>query len=302
MWCRGRADADQGSKPDLSSAQSSSSDAVGRWDRKPDHPTNPTNRINPTDLFPRNPELTCATPGGNLPPVGSEVIVPKTRVLIVEDEQDIAGLIKHTLERGGEIDAQTVDSGDAALKAVTDHPPDLIILDLNLPVIGGLEVCRVLRSRPATARLPIIMLTAKTSESDRVNGLDVGADDYVTKPFSLRELAARVRAVLRRGKADAPGATIYRGKYLVADFEAVSVSVEGTAVRLTRREFELLKYLVENRNRVLSRDRLLERVWGYDRLIETRSVDVHVGRLRGKLGPVGQQIETVVGLGYRFVE
>jgi DNA-binding response OmpR family regulator len=228
--------------------------------------------------------------------------VPKTRVLIVEDEQDIAGLIKHTLERGGEIDAQTVDSGDAALKAVTDHPPDLIILDLNLPVIGGLEVCRVLRSRPATARLPIIMLTAKTSESDRVNGLDVGADDYVTKPFSLRELAARVRAVLRRGKADAPGATIYRGKYLVADFEAVSVSVEGTAVRLTRREFELLKYLVENRNRVLSRDRLLERVWGYDRLIETRSVDVHVGRLRGKLGPVGQQIETVVGLGYRFVE
>jgi DNA-binding response OmpR family regulator len=228
--------------------------------------------------------------------------VPKTRVLIVEDEQDIAGLIKHTLERGGEIDAQTVDSGDAALKAVTDHPPDLIILDLNLPVIGGLEVCRVLRSRPATARLPIIMLTAKTSESDRVNGLDVGADDYVTKPFSLRELAARVRAVLRRGKSDAPGATIYRGKYLVADFEAVAVSVEGTPVRLTRREFELLKYLVENRNRVLSRDRLLERVWGYDRLIETRSVDVHVGRLRGKLGPVGQQIETVVGLGYRFVE
>jgi DNA-binding response OmpR family regulator len=228
--------------------------------------------------------------------------VPKTRVLIVEDEQDIAGLIKHTLERGGEIDAQTVDSGDAALKAVTDHPPDLIILDLNLPVIGGLEVCRVLRSRPATARLPIIMLTAKTSESDRVNGLDVGADDYVTKPFSLRELAARVRAVLRRGKSDAPGTTVYRGKYLVADFEAVSVSVEGTPVRLTRREFELLKYLVENRNRVLSRDRLLERVWGYDRLIETRSVDVHVGRLRGKLGPVGQQIETVVALGYRFVE
>src|SRR5580765_8121449 len=229
-------------------------------------------------------------------------IVPKTRVLIVEDEQDIAGLIKHTLERGGEIEAQTVDSGDAALKAVTDRPPDLMILDLNLPVMGGLEVCRVLRSRPQTAKLPIIMLTARTGESDRVTGLDVGADDYVTKPFSLRELAARVRAVLRRGKSDAPGATVYRGKYLVADFEAVSVSVEGTPVRLTRREFELLKYLVENRNRVLSRDRLLERVWGYDRLIETRSVDVHVGRLRGKLGPVGQQIETVVGLGYRFNE
>ncbi len=227
--------------------------------------------------------------------------MPKTRVLIVEDEQDIAGLIKHTLERGGEIEAQTVDSGDAALKAVTDRPPDLMILDLNLPVMGGLEVCRVLRSRPQTAKLPIIMLTARTGESDRVTGLDVGADDYVTKPFSLRELAARVRAVLRRGKPDT-AAAVYRGKYLVADFEAVSVSVQGEPIRLTRREFELLKYLVENRNRVLSRDRLLERVWGYDRLIETRSVDVHVGRLRGKLGPVGQQIETVVGLGYRFVE
>jgi DNA-binding response OmpR family regulator len=167
--------------------------------------------------------------------------------------------------------------------------------------MGGLEVCRVLRSRPQTAKLPIIMLTARTGESDRVTGLDVGADDYVTKPFSLRELAARVRAVLRRGKPDT-AAAVYRGKYLVADFEAVSVSVQGEPIRLTRREFELLKYLVENRNRVLSRDRLLERVWGYDRLIETRSVDVHVGRLRGKLGPVGQQIETVVGLGYRFVE
>ena len=228
----------------------------------------------------------------------------KTRVLIVEDEQDIAGLIKHTLERGGDTRADVVSSGDAALKSVLDQPPDLIILDLNLPVIGGLEVCRILRARPGTARVPIIMLTAKTSESDRVNGLDVGADDYVTKPFSLRELAARVRAVLRRGKSDdaTQSAAVYRGKFLVADFEAVAVSVEGQSVRLTRREFELLKYLVENRNRVLSRDRLLERVWGYDRFIETRSVDVHVGRLRGKLGPVGRQIETVVGLGYRFVE
>ena len=228
----------------------------------------------------------------------------KTRVLIVEDEQDIAGLIKHTLERGGEVEAETVGSGDVALKHVLDRPPDLIILDLNLPVVGGREVCRIHRARPNTARVPIIMLTAKTSESDRVTGLDVGADDYVTKPFSLRELAARVRAVLRRGRTEgaATEAAVYRGKYLTADFDAVAVSVEGRAIRLTRREFELLRYLVENRNRVLSRDRLLERVWGYDRLIETRSVDVHVGRLRGKLGPVGRQIETVVGLGYRFVE
>lgn len=233
---------------------------------------------------------------------------PRLRVLVVEDEHDIAGLIKHTLERGGEMDVDTISSGDAALKMVMERPPDLIILDLNLPVLSGLEVCRILRSRPTTARTPIIMLTARTSESDRVTGLDVGADDYVTKPFSLRELAARVRAVMRRGHRPEPNAgaamssMIFQGKHLFADFDAVSVSVDGAAVRLTRREFELLRYLVENRNRVLSRDRLLERVWGYDRLIETRSVDVHVGRLRGKLGAAGQQIETVVGLGYRFVE
>ena len=227
----------------------------------------------------------------------------KTRVLAVEDEQDIAGLIKHTLERGGDIEVQVVGSGDAALKAAAEHTPDLILLDLNLPVLNGLEVCRLLRSRPSTKAVPIIMLTARTTESDRVIGLDAGADDYVSKPFSLRELSARVRAVLRRGRGEtAPAAAVYRGAHLVADFDAVSIEVDGEAIRLTRREFELLRHLVENRNRVLSRDRLLERVWGYDRLIETRSVDVHVGRLRSKLGAAGRQIETVVGLGYRFVE
>jgi DNA-binding response OmpR family regulator len=232
----------------------------------------------------------------------------RTQVLVVEDEQDIAGLIKHSLEKGGDIEVDIVGTGDEALKAVTDRTPDLIVLDLNLPVLSGLEVCRILRARASTARVPIIMLTARTSESDRVTGLDVGADDYITKPFSLRELAARVRAVLRRGhvasgNGDAKAeAFVYRGKHLLADFDAVAVSVDGDAVRLTRREFELLRYLVENKNRVLSRDRLLERVWGYDRLVETRSVDVHVGRLRGKLGAAGRQIETVVGLGYRFVE
>ncbi len=228
----------------------------------------------------------------------------KTRVLVVEDERDIADLVKHTLERSGEAVVEIAASGDQALKAATELPPDLIILDLNLPVLGGLEVCRLLRGRPATARTPVIMLTARTSEGDRVVGLDAGADDYVTKPFSPRELAARVRAVLRRGRpdeADTPP-PVYRGKHLTADFEAVSIAVDGASVRLTRREFELLRYLVENRSRVLSRDRLLERVWGYDRMIETRSVDVHVGRLRSKLGVAGKQIETVVGLGYRFIE
>lgn len=228
---------------------------------------------------------------------------PRTRVLIVEDEGDIAGLVRHSLERNGEMVVEVASSGDQALRLASEQPPDLVVLDLNLPVLGGLEVCRLLRSRPATARTKIIMLTARTSEADRVIGLDAGADDYMTKPFSLRELSARVRAVLRRAGPEAEAAPqIYRGERLVADFDAVSIAVDGQPVRLTRREFELLRYLVENRNRVLSRDRLLERVWGYDRLVETRSVDVHVGRLRGKLGEAGKQIETVVGLGYRFVE
>lgn len=224
------------------------------------------------------------------------------RVLVVEDEQDIAALIKHTLERSGEVEASIVGSGDAALRAIAEQPPDVVILDLNLPILSGTEVCRILRSRPSTANLPIIMLTARTTESDRVAGLDLGADDYVTKPFSLRELGARVRAVLRRRQNALPGTVMYQSGGLVADFDAVAVSVDGQPVRLTRREFELLRFLIENRNRVLSRDRLLERVWGYERFVETRSVDVHVGRLRAKLGSAGARIETVVGLGYRFAE
>ncbi len=227
--------------------------------------------------------------------------VPK--VLVVEDEQDIAALIKHALERSGAAQVDVVGSGDTALRAVTDQAPDLVILDVNLPVLSGTEVCRVMRAQPSTANVPIIMLTARTSEADRVAGLDLGADDYVTKPFSLRELAARVRAVLRRRRSSSEAtSSVYEGEHLKADFEAVSIAVDGQPVRLTRREFELLKFLVDNRNRVLSRDRLLERVWGYDRFVETRSVDVHVGRLRAKLGAAGPQIETVVGLGYRFVD
>jgi DNA-binding response OmpR family regulator len=226
------------------------------------------------------------------------------RVLVVEDERDIADLIKHTLERTGDLDVDICASGDDALRVAAEATPDLIVLDLNLPFVSGLEVCRLLRARAATKHVHIIMLTARSSENDRVIGFDVGADDYITKPFSTRELAARVRAALRHRPADLEDArpVVYRGRHLVADFDAVSIAVDGLAVRLTRREFELLRYLVENRNRVLSRDRLLERVWGYERSVETRSVDVHVGRLRSKLRAAGAQIETVVGLGYRFIE
>ena len=227
----------------------------------------------------------------------------KTKVLIVEDEPDIAGLMKHALERGADLEVDIVATGAAALKSVVEDPPGLVLLDLNLPFIDGLEVCRLLRGREASAAIPIIMVTARTSERERVAGLELGADDYVTKPFSLRELVARVRAVLRRPPQTAsPQSAGYRRGALAIDFDAVSVRVSGAPVRLTRREFELLRFLVENRNRVLSRNRLLERVWGLDREVDTRSVDVHVGRLRGKLGHAGRQIETVIGMGYRFVE
>lgn len=225
------------------------------------------------------------------------------RILVVDDELDLANLIKHALERGRDAVVEVVTSGDAALDAVRGATPDLVILDLNLPGVDGTDVCRRIRSHPATATLPIIMLTARTSEPDRVSGLDLGADDYLTKPFSLRELGARVRAVLRRRRPDAAtGVSLYRGRHLTADFDAIQIEVDDTPVKLTRREFDLLRCLVENRQRVLSRDRLLERVWGYTASIETRAVDVHVGRLRSKLGAAGAHIETVVGLGYRFVD
>ena len=230
-------------------------------------------------------------------------MTPAARVLVVEDEQDIATLIKHALERGSGLTVDIVGSGEAAVKTVGERPPALVVLDLNLPGFDGLEVCRILRGRPTTAEVPIIMLTARSGEADRVTGLDLGADDYITKPFSLNELAARVRAVLRRRTATPRvGGHIYRGRHLLADFDAVSIKVDGLPVRLTRREFELLRFLVQNRNRVVSRSRLLDRVWGYESSLETRSIDVHVGRLRQKLGPAAAQIETVIGLGYRFNE
>ena len=156
---------------------------------------------------------------------------PAPRVLVVEDEHDIAALIKHALERGGDAEVEIVGSGDTALRAAAELPPDLVILDLNLPVLSGTEVCRILRARPATATTPILMLTARTSESDRVAGLDLGADDYVSKPFSLRELAARVRALLRRSRSAARRRrrTCMSGTHLRADFDAVAVSVDGRA-------------------------------------------------------------------------
>lgn len=224
-------------------------------------------------------------------------------VVVVEDEPDVRGLIELALARSGDFAVETAGTGTAALTVVGDSVPDLVILDLNLPVLDGMEVFRILRTQPSTAKIPIIILTARDSEADRVRGLELGADDYVTKPFSPRELVARARAVLRRGdRTPAETSEPYRGTHIFADFDAVAIAVDGSPVRLTRREFELLRHFVQNRGRVISRDRLLERVWGIDAEIETRSVDVHIGRLRAKLGAAGSQIETVVGLGYRFTD
>ena len=222
------------------------------------------------------------------------------RVLVVDDERDIIELVRYHLEKEG---MQVMHGGDggAALRLARDQRPDLLILDLMLPGLDGLEVCRQLRRDPATRSLPIIMLTAKADEVDRVVGLELGADDYVVKPFSPRELVARVKAVLRRGAPPAAPAPSRIGE-LELDEGRHRAAVGGRSVDLTAKEFGLLAALVRAQGRVLSRDRLLEEVWGYASAaeIESRTVDVHIRRLREKLGPEARRIVTVKAVGYRF--
>ncbi len=223
-----------------------------------------------------------------------------SRVLIVEDERDIRDLVLFHLEREG-FQVSSASSGEEALRKVRHASPDLVLLDLMLPAMGGLEVCRKLRQDPATVALPIVMLTAKGDEVDRVLGLELGADDYIVKPFSPKELLARVRAVLRRAKP-APGAAAIAMGALAIDPGTRTVTVQGAPLTLTHREFELLSALADAQGRVLSREFLLDRVWGYSRAgeIESRTVDVHVRRLRVKLGPEGHRILTVKSVGYRL--
>ncbi len=223
-----------------------------------------------------------------------------SRVLIVEDEPDIRALVVHHLKREG-YQVSAASNGEDALRQVQAAPPDLVLLDLMMPAMDGLEVCRRLRQDPATASLPIVMLTAKGDEVDRVLGLEIGADDYVVKPFSPKELLARVRAVLRRSRP-APGAAPLKVGALLIDLGTHTVSVGGLALALTPKEFDLLRALVDAHGRVLSREFLLDRVWGYSRAseIESRTVDVHVRRLRVKLGPEGRRILTVKSVGYRL--
>ena len=223
------------------------------------------------------------------------------RILVVEDDRDIALSLRLKLERDGGFAVATAEDGATGLRLAQEQPPDLVLLDVNLPGMDGFEVCRRLRREPATAGVPVIMVTARIDEADRVAGLDLGADDYITKPFSPKEALARVRAVLRRAERGREPDEAFADGPLRVDLASRAAAVSGRDLGLTRKEFDLLVELLRQRGRVLTRERLLETVWGYDYPGETRTVDVHVRRLRQKLGsPADERVETVVGVGYRY--
>lgn len=224
----------------------------------------------------------------------------KETILIVEDEKNIAELVKYNLEQEG-FSVHHASRGDVGLEQARKIKADLIILDLMLPGLDGIEICKILKQNEKTAGIPIIMLTAKTQESDRVVGLELGADDYVTKPFSPRELVARVKAVLRRGREKPTDKPLKAGTLELDPLKHI-VTLKTKPVELTSKEYDLLKILMESHGRVLSRDFLLEKVWGYDGSlnIETRTIDMHIGQLRKKLKLEGDKIITVKNVGYRF--
>ena len=222
----------------------------------------------------------------------------RERLTLVEDDPDLAASLTLALERDG-FEVARFATGREGLEGILDSPPDLVLLDLNLPDLDGLGVCREIRGTTAISDLPIIILTARVTESDRVLGLDLGADDYITKPFSLRELKSRIRALLRRRSLDGGvPEDEFADSRLSISRGAMELLLDGQPVRLTMREFELLWYLVMTRPRVASRETILERVWGLSSEVETRTVDVHVRALRKKLG--SDVVETVIGAGYRF--
>jgi len=225
----------------------------------------------------------------------------KEKILIVEDEKDIIKMLEYNLKKEGYRVNYARDGEDAIDLAVREHP-DLILLDLMLPGMDGLEVCKALKKESKTAYIPIIMLTAKSQESDKVVGLELGADDYITKPFSLRELIARIKAVLRRATEKEKLPEIFQEGDLKIDFAKISVSVKDKPVELTAKEFELLKTLLKAKGRVLSRDYLLDTIWGFDHAMEiqTRTVDVHIRTLRKKIKTASKYVITVKNYGYRF--
>ena len=222
-------------------------------------------------------------------------------VLVIDDEPELGRLIDYNLTKAGYL-VLTARDGEAGLAAARKHAPDLVVLDVMMPGLDGWEVCKRLRQEPSTAALPILMLTAKAEESDRVLGLELGADDYLTKPFSVRELAARVKALLRRAEASAAPAEVLKAGPLVIDAGRRSVTAAGKEVVLTTTEFNLLRALAERRGRVVSREDLISLARGHDATVVDRTVDVHVAALRRKLGKHGELIETVRGVGYRLRE
>jgi DNA-binding response OmpR family regulator len=224
----------------------------------------------------------------------------RRRVLLVEDEADIAEAMAYQLERAG-LAVRIAKTGEEGLEAAR-RGVDLVLLDLNLPDMDGLEVCRLIRRQTATAHVPIIIVSARVDEVDRVLGLEMGADDYVVKPFSFKELAARAKVALRRSDGAAQAPQGYHDENFEVEFESFLVRYKGEEIRLTPKEFELFRSMLERPGRVLTRERLLQRVWGYESDVETRSIDAHIRRLRLKLGPARRHIETIVGIGYRFVK
>lgn len=222
-------------------------------------------------------------------------------VLIVDDEQDVVDLLAYNLQRSGYKTVSAPD-GPAALQKAREQQPSLIVLDLMLPGLDGMEVCKRLKSDSKTASIPILMLTAKAEEVDRVVGLELGADDYVTKPFSPRELVLRVKSILRRARGEAKPREVLKHGDLTVDIAKHQASVKGKPLELTATEFKLLTTLMERRGRVQSRERLLADVWDYSPDTDTRTVDTHVRRLREKLGKAADTIETVRGVGYRFAD
>jgi DNA-binding response OmpR family regulator len=222
-------------------------------------------------------------------------------ILIIEDDADIAESLQYNFKREG-FRSVVAESGEKGLRLALDEKnlPALIILDLMLPGMSGMELCRRLRREPLTEKMPIIMLTAKAAEIDKIAGLELGADDYIVKPFSVKEVVARVRAVLRRVEKDT--VERYEDAQISIDFADMRVLCAGADVKLTRKEFALLTYLIKSAGRVATRQNLLDNVWGYSYFGDTRTLDVHIRRLRQKLGDCGNCIETVVGVGYRFVE
>ncbi len=226
---------------------------------------------------------------------------PPTRILVAEDDPDIGNLLEHYLRKAGFM-ATIVTSGRDVMPQIKREAPDLVVLDLMLPGLDGLQVCRAIRADANTAAIPIIMLTAKAEESDRIVGLELGADDYITKPFSPNEVVARVRALLRRAHRAAPANSRLTYGGLSVDVDRHVVTIDGHEVRLTAKEFLLLEYLMLHRGRVLSRDLLLSDVWGYSYTGGTRTVDVHVRRLREKVPMLAETIVTVKQFGYKLLD